>query len=139
MIAAGRTTGKSMSIPGGLALSGVTSMCITLLFSLLLAKLLNDQKVSWDQVGYWIIVMLFTSAFLGAKAAITSIRRPRVVISVMSGTLYWALLLCITALFFGGNFDAVSETAMVIIAGSSCAAMVSLPQKKKRSIRSRKR
>jgi hypothetical protein len=56
----------------------------------------------------------------------------------MSGGLYWGLLLCITALFFGGNYDAVPETAAVIITGSGCAAMVSLPQRQTKPKKKRK-
>lgn len=139
MITAGKNKGKTMSVPGGLALSGAISLGITLLLSLLLAKLLDSQKIIWEQAGYWIMGMLFVSAFAGAKAANGVIRRQRLVITLMSGALYWGLLLCLTALFFGGNFDAVPETALVIIAGSGCAAMVSLPQKKRRGPGKRKR
>ena len=139
MITAGRSSGKTMSVPGGLALSGAISMGITLLASLLLAKLLDSQTISWEQTGYWIMAMLFAAAFAGARAAIRAIRRQRLVVTLMSAALYWGTLLCLTALFFGGNFDAVPETALVIIAGSGCAAMVSLPQKKRRGAGRRKR
>lgn len=135
----GNITGKSMSVPGGLALSGSISLSITLLLSALLAKLLDSQRLSWEQAGYWIMAMLFVAAFTGAKSAIATIKRPRLAVSAMSGVLYWGLLLCITALFFGGNFNAVPETALIIIAGSGCAAMVSLPQKKRRGPGRRKR
>ena len=128
-----------MSVPGGLALSGSISLSITLLLSALLAKLLDSQQLTWEQAGYWIMAMLFAAAFTGAKSAIVTVKRPRLAVSAMSGALYWGLLLCITALFFGGNFNAVPETALIIIAGSGCAAMVSLPQKKRRGHRSRKR
>ena len=134
----GNVTGKTMSVPGGLALSGAISMVITLLISMLLANLLDRQQLSWEQAGYWIMAMLFAAAFAGGKAAIAAIRRQRLAVSAMSGLLYWGLLLCITALFFGGNFNAVLETALIIIAGSGCAAMVSLPQKKSRGRRIRK-
>lgn len=139
MIGSGNLAGRSMSVQGGLILSGTTSLGITLLLSALLAKLLDSQKLSWEQAGYWIMGMLFAAAFAGAKAAIAAIKRQRLAVSVMSGMLYWGVLLCITALFFGGNFDAVPETALIIIAGSGCAAMVSLPLKKRGTHPRRKR
>lgn len=139
MQSSGKITGKSMSVPGGLVLSGAISMGITLLISLLLAKLLDSQKLGWEQTGYWIMVMLFAAAFAGGKVGIAAIKRQRLAVSAMCGLLYWGLLLCMTALFFGGNFNAVPETALIIIAGSGCAAMVSLPQKKGRGRKIRKR
>ncbi len=139
MITAGKQTGKTISVPKGLALSEIVSMGITLMLSFTLAKMLDAQNLSWEQAGYWIMIMLFTAAFSGAKVAAASIRRQKVFISVMSGILYWGSLLCVTALFFGGNYEAVPETGLIIMAGSGCAAMLSVPQWKKRGQRRIKR
>jgi len=124
-----RTQGRAMSVPGGMALSVIISMGVTVLTSLWIAYLLDAEKISWHQAGYWILAMLFLSAFLGAKGAIATIKHQRLVVAIMSGVLYWGFLLCLTALFFGGNYEAVPETAGVITAGSACAAMLSLPKK----------
>lgn len=139
MTAIGKINGRSMSVPGGLALSGVVSFGITILVSIFLAQLLDRQQLNWEQAGYWIMAMLFAAAFAGGKVGIAAIKRQRLAVSAMCGLLYWGLLLCMTALFFGGNFNAVPETALIIIAGSGCAAMVSLPQKKGRGRKIRKR
>jgi len=128
-----------MSVPGGLALSAGISIGITLLLSGILAKLMDIQKLTWEQAGYWIMAMLFLSAFAGAKSAVGTVRRRRMAVSVMSGALYWGCLLCITALFFGGKFDAVPETALIIIAGSGCAAMISAPETRPGRNKKRKR
>ncbi len=127
-----KRNGKVMSVPAGLAVSGAISMGITLGLTLWIAHLLDTEGITWIQAGYWILAMLFVSAFLGAKGAIAALKRQRFLVSIMSGGLYWGCLLCTTALFFGGNYDAVPETAGVIIAGSACAAMVSSSGKKKR-------
>lgn len=131
-------TGKSLSFPGGMTVSGITSMSITILASVIIAQMLDSGQITWEQSGYWIMGMLLLSAFLGAKAAIVTIKRQKLAVSMMSGILYWGIMLCVTALFFGGNYDAVLETAALIIAGSGCAAMVSLPQKRSRRKRRRK-
>lgn len=131
-------TGKSLSFPGGMTVSGITSMSITILASVIIAQMLDSGQITWEQSGYWIMGMLLLSAFLGAKAAIVTIKRQKLAVSMMSGILYWGIMICVTALFFGGNYDAVLETAALIIAGSGCAAMVSLPQKRSRRKRRRK-
>ena len=125
-----RPAGKTKSVPGGMAIAGSISIGITLLGSVIMAFMMDAEKITWEQAGYWIMAMLFLSAFAGAKGAIAAIKRQRLAVCAMSGGLYWGLLLCITALFFGGNYEAVGETAAIIIAGSGCAAMVSLPRKK---------
>lgn len=131
-------TGKSLSFPGGMTVSGITSMSITILASVIIAQMLDSGQITWEQSGYWIMGMLLLSAFLGAKAAIVTIKRQKLAVSMMSGILYWGIMICVTALFFGGNYDTVLETAALIIAGSGCAAMVSLPQKRSRRKRRRK-
>ncbi len=130
MAATMKVTGKAMSIPGGMALSGIISTGMTLITSISIAIMLNKEQISWEQAGYWILAMLFLSAFLGGKGAIIAIKRQKLAVSCMAGILYWGILLIVTALFFGGNYEAVPETAGIIIAGSGCAAMVSLPQKR---------
>jgi len=59
------------------------------------------------------------------------VKRQKVAICMMSGVLYWGLLLCLSALFFGGDFSAIWETAGMIAAGSGSAALLSAPRKKK--------
>jgi len=124
--------GKAMSVPAGMLVSGIISTGVTVMISMWIANMLDSERISWEQAGYWILAMLFLSSLLGAIGAIAAIKRQRLVVSLMSGALYWGCLLCITALFFGGNYEAVPETAGVITAGSACAAMISQPQKRKR-------
>ena len=118
-------SGKALSVPVGLALAAAVSMAVTVVFSGGIAYFLNTEKLDWAQAGYWIMGMLFTASFLGGKSAYAAIRRQRLIVSILSGLVYWALLLCITALFFGGNYEAVGETAGIILAGTGCASLLS--------------
>lgn len=126
-----KPTGKTNSVPGGLAIAAFVSMMITFTLSAIIAGLLNTEKITWMQAGYWIMGMLFLASFVGGECAFVSIKRQRFAISIMSGVLYWGLLLCVTALFFGGDFGAVWETAGIIGAGSGVAALISVPKRKK--------
>ena len=122
--------GQAYSISGGLVFSATVNMFITFLFSVIIAYALNKEKITWEDAGYWIMGMLFSASFLGAKTAVITVKHQKMIISIMSGVLYWGLLLCITALFFGGNWSSIGETAAIIIAGCGCAALLSVPDKK---------
>jgi len=122
--------GKASSIPGGMAIAASISIIITIASSAVIANFLNTEKITCEQAGYWIMGMLFLASFIGGKCAFAAIKRQRIAVSIMSGALYWGLLLCITALFFGGNFSAVWETAGMIAAGSGSAALLSVPVKR---------
>lgn len=124
-------TGKTSSIPIGMAIAAAVSMLTTLILSITIAYLLHTEKISWKQSGYWIMCMLFAASFIGGKCAYAAIKRQRLTVSIMAGVLYWGLLLCITALFFGGNFDAVWVTGAIIGAGCGTAALFQVPIEKK--------
>lgn len=127
MTASIKHSGKAGSVPGGIAVGVAVGMVTTLMLSLAIALLLNAERITWLQAGYWIMAMLFLTSFLGAKCAYAWIKHQRLLVSVMTGLMYWALLLCFTALFFGGQFGAVLETAGIIGAGSGTAALITMP------------
>lgn len=124
----GSATGRTKSIPEGLTIGGIISLGITLAGTALLATLIDRQIMDMEQVGYGILVMLLIGAFLGALASYRSIRRRRLLVCLASGGVYLGLLLCITALFFGGQYSGVGTTAVLILAGSAAAALMGMGQ-----------
>lgn len=133
-----KQTGKACSVPGGLAASGIVSMAVTMGTSIVIAHFLNCEKITWEQAGYWIMGMLFAASFLGGKTAIMAMKHQRILVSFMAGLLYWGILLCITALFFRGDFSAVWVTAGIILAGCGSAALItgSKGKKNRKKVRS---
>lgn len=121
-----KTTGRAMTIPGGLALGAAVSLGITLLVSAFLAWLVDSEKLPWENIGYGIMFLLLLSSFLGAMAAYVKVKRQRLMICMMSGVLYFGILLSITALFFGGQFEAVGITAALVLGGSAAAGLLGL-------------
>lgn len=132
MTTAWKHTGKATSVTKGIAMAAFISIIITAALSAAIAYLLNKEKVTWDQAGYWIMGMLFVSSYVGGKIAYAAIKRQRAAVTMMSGVLYWGLLLCATALFWGGHFDALWETAGIIGAGCGTAALISMPKNRSR-------
>ena len=124
MVTGWKSSGKASSVPAGLAMGAAVSMMMTLGMCAGIAFCLSSEKMTWQQAGYWIMGILFAASFAGGKCAFAAIKRRRFAVSAMSGALYWGLLLCLTALFFGGNYDAVPETAGLIGAGSVCSALI---------------
>lgn len=121
-------TGKSVSIPKGLGLSLAGNVIITAITITILASLLNNTVITWEETGYWIMGMLLVASFVGSKLAIMTIKTQRYLIGLMSGILFWAFLLCITALFFGGQYCSIPETGVLIISGSITAALIQFPK-----------
>lgn len=126
-----KQTGKAKSVPEGIIIATIISIIETMLLSFIIAYSLNTELITWEQAGYWIMIVLFIVSFSGAKCAITTVRRQRVLLSIMSGTVYWGILLCISALLWNNGFEAVWETGSVIIAGCGAACFISMPTRNK--------
>lgn len=120
-----KQTGKSKSLPESMLISAVISISVTVIGSLAIANGLQQEKISWEQAGYWIMAMLFLASFLSATSTILFTKRKRLAIACMSGLLYWGLLLCLTALCWGGQLAGIWETAAIIGAGACSAGLLS--------------
>ena len=59
------------------------------------------------------------------------------IVSISSGTVFLALLLCVTALFFEGMYENIWLTALLVMGCSAAAGLVGL-RKKSTSFRGRK-
>ena len=130
-----RVSGKTSSVPAGLAAGAIISMGITVFGAVLLSVLMDREIIDWKAAGYLIMATLLTAAFAGASASYARIRHQKLVICLMSGSLYFGLLLTFTLLFFGGQFEAFWETALLIAGGSLCAAMAGNKRKHRKPIR----
>ena len=117
MTANQKVTGRALSMPGGLMLGTGVSLGFTLLLSGILAKLVNSEKLPWEQIGYGIMALLFLSSITGAFAASSAVKRRKLAVCLSSGILYWVSLLAITALFFGGQYHGLGATAATIFCG----------------------
>ncbi len=121
-----KITGRTMSVPAGLAFGAVISMSVTILAAAVLAKLVDMETLAWESIGYGIMVLLMLASFLGASASYFRIKRQRLIVCMMSGMVYFALLLSMTALLFGGQYEAIGVTAVLIFCGSACAGLLGL-------------
>ena len=136
MVANRKVTGKASSMPAGLAMAGGLSMAVTLVLSVALAKLLDSGSLGEGSVGYGALVILLLSSGLGAWLATVKIKRRRLAVCMASGALYYILLICVTALFFGGQYTGMGVTALAVAGGCLTVCLLGAGQGRgrKRSI-----
>lgn len=125
-------TGRVMSVPGGLAVGVGISLLVTAVGAAVLAWLLDGEKLLWENVGYGIMGMLLCASFFGSLAAFRRIRRQRMLVCMLSGVAYLGVMLSMTALFFGGQYEGVGVTALLVLGGSGAAGMLGLKPEKGR-------
>ena len=109
--------GTAKAVPIGLATGALVSIVVTFVGSAALSWLVLSEKVGEQGIGYGSMSILLIAAILGAWTAVASIQKQRLQMCVLSGLIYYLLLLAITALFFGGQYTGMWVTALVILIG----------------------
>lgn len=132
-----KRSGKAMSMPAGMAIACLMSFALTVAGAYVLACLLEKEIIQWQSAGYGIMLILFVVPMVGTMIARTGIKRQHILISQMFAAVYFVLLLGITLLFFGGQFEAVGVTALLVWGGSTATVFV-IPVTKREGRRTRK-
>ena len=101
----------------------MVNIVITVSLGAIFAKLVDAEKMAWENIGYGIAGLILLASFCGAATAFSKIRRQRLAVCFGSGALYLGILLGTTALFFGGQYEAVGVTAALVFGGCAIAAL----------------
>lgn len=112
-----KVTGTASTIPAGLGLAALVSLGITAALSALTAWLILGETLPEESVGYCTMGILLLSAAAGAATAICRTKRLRFQMGMAAGGIYFLCLIAVTALFFGGIYDGVGVTALMILCG----------------------
>lgn len=116
-----KPTGRASGFPAGLAIGTFVSMLLTAALAAILALLVSRETVAEKDLGYGVMLILFLSSALGSTVAYARIRHRRLLVYALSGLCYLVTMTALTALFFGGQFDGIFPTAMLIIGGTGVA------------------
>lgn len=125
-------------MPGGLALGWTVSMAVTLAGAMGAAYLISGETIAETSVGYCSMVILLTASVLGPLVAAGRIKHRRVFVCAVSGLIYYATLLAVTALFFGGQYQGMGVTGLLVFGGCAAVILLGLRQGRRGSARKRK-
>lgn len=114
----------------GLLVGSALSLLITLVGIAVCAAMISAEMIGPSMGDYGVILILLTGSFAGAKGAIGKVGAKRLLTGVCAGFAYFLVLLAMTALFFGGQYGRVGETALVILSGAVAAAITGIKSKK---------
>ena len=133
-----KVTGTAVSMPVGLGIGALVSLGITGMLSALTAWLILGGRLPEDSVGYCAVVILLVSSAAGAATAIGRIKRRRFQMGMASGGVYFACLLAVTALFFGGQYEGMGVTALMILCGCGLVILLGAGGQNRAGCRKRK-
>jgi len=121
-----KVTGTSKSIPVGICTGTGAALAATFAGSLFTAWLISFEKIGENAIGYCAIVILMLSSMLGGYLAQATVKHQRLVMCTATGAAYYLSLLAITALFFGGQYQGMGVTALVVAAGVGVMILMGL-------------
>ena len=134
-----KLTAKALSIPVGLALGVGTAMLVTVLASGAAAWMILRGSMPETAAGYCAMVILQLSSVAGAAVAAGTIQRLRAQMCLASAGGYYLCLLAVTAAFFGGQYEGMGVTALMVLCGSVLVILLAPGGKNRAGCRRRKK
>lgn len=122
----------------GLALGTMVSIVITLIGAVVSAAMISSETIPEGSTGYCALAVLLISAITGAIAGAGKVKEKRLYVCGMIGVIYFLILLATTALFFGGQYEGVGVTALVIFGGNLGACLLGMRGNKRPKLRNSK-
>ena len=129
-------------VTSGLILGVMVSVAITLIGAAVGGAMISSETIPEDSTGYCAMAILLISAMTGAITGAGKAKEKRLYVCGLIGAIYFLVLLATTALLFGGQYEGVGVTALVIFAGSIVACLMGMgggnrPKRRKSKIRHR--
>ena len=121
-----RGNGKARSMPTGLAMGAFLSLALTVGGAVLTSYLVLSEKIGEQAIGYCAIIILLLSSAAGALLTASLIKRRWMIVSLGAGGIYYGMLMAITAMFFGGQYQGVGVTALAVIGGCGAVGLLGL-------------
>ena len=131
-----KVTGTAVSVPMGIGIGCGISMILTLLGAGIVAKMISEEILRETAIGYGAMAIILLSSILGSAIAVYKVKKRKLQVSLLVGGGYYLLLLAMTALFFGGRYQGMWVTALLIFAGSG--AVILMESREKKSVKFRK-
>ena len=101
-------------------------MVLTVIMASILAWLMSREIIKENGIGLASAIILIGCAAIGSAVASGKIKHRRLLVCMVTGCVYYLMLLCCTALLFGGQYQGMGETALTVVGGSAAAAFLSL-------------
>lgn len=118
-----KQSGRAPSAGKAFARGISTATAMAFLGAAVLAKLLDMEIVMMEKTGYGIMLIHLVSVFAGTKMTLGKAGREGALAAGITGGAYYLLLLAINSLFFGGSFEGLGVTALLVVLGSAAAIL----------------
>lgn len=111
-------TGRAFSLPAGIGIGTAVSLTGMLIGAMILAWLIVSERVGENGIGWGSMVILPLSSAAGAWTAWHLIQHRRLMVCSIQCAAYYLCLL-LMALPFGGQYEGMGVTALLVVLGGA--------------------
>ena len=134
-----KVTGTAVSMPMGIGIGCGISMLLTVLGAGIAAKMIADEVLRETAIGYSAMTIVLIASSIGSLLAIRKVKRRKLQVSMLVGAVYFVSLMAMTALLFGGQYQGMGVTALLVDAGSGAVALLGSRERKPAKFRKGRR
>ncbi|MBO5952669.1 MAG: TIGR04086 family membrane protein [Oscillospiraceae bacterium] len=121
---------QKSTMPIGVCVGILIAALTTIVSACVAAVLFSGERLPESAMGYAVVLILLISTAVGALVGMIITAHQRMLVCLFVGGGYYALLLSCTALFFGGMYQGVGVTALVILAAALGCGLLGLTRGK---------
>ena len=125
-----KVTGTAVTMPAGIAIGGGISLFLTIAGAGIVAKLISVEVLRENTIGYGAMMIILLASISGTAIAVSKVKKRMLQVCALVGVVYYMTLLAMTAMFFGGQYQGMGVTALLILAG--CGAVVLMAGRKRK-------
>jgi len=107
-----------------IAIGIIAGIAMMLLSIGVFAMMISKEMISEAGTDYCSVAVLLLSGFVASLVAISHYKKMKIWISVITGVVYSAVLLGMTAVFFDGEYRGILVTVMVVLSGCMIATIL---------------
>lgn len=124
-----KISGKGLSIPMGIGIGLVASICVMLIGALTIAYMVINETIEMESIGICAAIIQMLVSAIGAWLASWLTKEKRLMVCGITAAALLLILLSITAVFFDGMFSRIGLSALMILIGAG-VPLLSLLRKK---------
>lgn len=111
-------SGRAYSLPAGIVIGTSVSIAISIIGCAVLAWLITGERLQQESIGYGCIAILLLASAGGSATAWKLIGHRQLLICGIQTLVYYGILL-MTALPFGGQYEGLLVTAVLVALGGA--------------------
>ena len=121
-----RMKGKTLSLPVGIGIGIAVSMALTVGGAMLLAVLINGEQMGFASLSTAISLIHLIASFAGTYLATALTQQKKLITASATAAGYLIVLLGMTALLFGGQYEGVWLSLLMVLLGAGCVILLDL-------------